>query len=202
MNSAPTLADMARRLNLTGGRGAHLPALVLMTDQHRLPNPCAAIAGLPPGSAVILRDYDDPDRRDLAARLVRSCRRHGVRLLIGADAGLARRVGADGVHLPEHMIGDARVRRHRPGWLVTAAAHSPAALRRAARTGVDAVLLAPVFATASHPETTPIGPWRFAIWCHGCTVPVLALGGVSSSCAARLRQAGAAGFAAIGALAP
>jgi thiamine-phosphate pyrophosphorylase len=179
-----------------------MPGLVLMTDRTRLPDPAAAVAALPPGSAVILRDYGDPDRGALAERLAGLCRRRRIRLLIGADAGLARSVGAGGIHLPEALITGAATIRRRPGWMVTGAAHSPGALRRAVMAGVDAVLLAPVLATASHPETPPIGPWRFAAWCRRSPIPVYALGGVTADQAVRLHHAGAAGFAAIGALAP
>jgi thiamine-phosphate pyrophosphorylase len=197
-----TLTDLARRLNLAGGTGVRrVPGLILMTDRTRLPDPTAAIAALPRGSAVILRDYDDPDRRVLAERLANLCRRRRVRLLIGADAGLARSVGAAGIHLPEALITRAAAIRRRPGWLVTGAAHSPGALQRAVTAGVDAVLLAPVLATASHPEAPPIGPWRFAAWCRRSPIPVYALGGVTADQAVRLQHSGAAGFAATGALA-
>jgi len=127
-------------------------------------------------------------------------------LLVAGDWRLAAAVGADGVHLPEAMVrrgapawGGGGPRR--PGFLVTAAAHSPAALWRAARAGADAALLSPVFATASHPGGAVIGLPRFAAWCRGAPLPVYALGGIDRGTVRRLKDAGAAGAAAIGALA-
>jgi thiamine-phosphate pyrophosphorylase len=171
-----------------------------MTDADRLPDPAAAVARLPRGSAVILRHYGVPGRDALARDLVALCRGRHIRVLIAADARLARAVGADGLHLPEAMA-----RRgpgiwqpwRRPDWIVTAAAHSRAALFRAARAGADAALLSPVFWTASHPLAPALGPLRFAAWCRSSPLPVYALGGISARTARRLRAGGGAGFAGI-----
>jgi thiamine-phosphate pyrophosphorylase len=192
---AGTLAKQARRLNARTGRGRGLPALLLLTDEVRLPDPLAAAARLPRGAGVILRHYGAPDRAALAARLAALCRRRGLLLLVAEDWRLAAAVRADGVHLPERP---QRRFRGRPGWLVTAAAHSAPALIRAARRGADAALLSPAFPTRSHPGRPALGPARFARLAHAAPLPVYALGGVDERTAARLR--GAVGVAANGAL--
>jgi len=204
MRAMTTVTDTASGLN-SGRRpdrgGPALPAFFVMTDETRLPDPCPVIEVLPPGGAVIFRHYGAPDREDLAARVVAGARRRGVPVLIAADPWLAERVGADGLHLPAALAArEPRPgwTRRRPGWLVTAAAHSPAGLRRAWRAGADAALLAPVFATASHPEAAPIGALRFAAWCRASPLPVYALGGVTAATWRRLAGSGAAGFAGIG----
>lgn len=201
-----SVTDLMRCLNLrcrgparAGDRA--LPGLVLMTDEKRLADPLPVIALLPPGSAVIIRHYGDPGREQLARRVVAAARPKGIRVLVAGDGSLAARVGADGLHLPEAMAarGPGPWRRwRRPQWLVTAAAHSPAALWRAKRAGADAALLAPVFPTASHPRAKPLGGLRFAAWCRQSPLPVYALGGVSATAARRLKASGAAGFAGIG----
>lgn len=158
------------------------------------------MAKLPPGSAVILRDYGAPDRPARAVSLVRLCRARRLRLLVAGDARLALAAGAYGLHLPEGLAcgGDRRWRLWRkPGWLVTAAAHSPGAIARARRAGVDAVLLSPVFPTASHPGATTLGALRFAAWTRKAGVPVYALGGMTAATSRRLSGSGAAGIAAI-----
>lgn len=176
-----------------------------MTDRLRLPDPALAIRHLPRGSAVIVRDHNDASRATLARRIRRLCRERGMRLLIANDARLARTIDADGLHLSEASVRRASRRwgaTHRAGWLITGAAHSPSALRRAARLGVDAVLLSPVFATQSHPNAPSIGPLRFARWVRESPVPVYALGGIDARTARRLRNSGAMGFAAISGLFP
>jgi thiamine-phosphate pyrophosphorylase len=198
----PTLAEVARHLK-SRRRARQLPPLILMTDSIRLPDPDAAILALAPGSAVILRERTRARLAMLARRISPLCRGRRIRLLVAGDWRLAREVGADGLHLPEAMIrhgpGYWRRVRHRD-WIVTAAAHSPMAIRLAARLGVDAVLLSPVFATASHPGARTLGPLRFARWARESPVPVYALGGIDAARAHRLRGSGAAGFAGIGGL--
>ncbi len=217
---ARSLADHARHLNLRArarlgrktdrfGRGGKLPSLILLTDDERLGDPRAAVARLPRGAAVVLRHYRSTgtERAALARALRAVTRRRGILLLIAASgdgAGeLARAVGADGLHLSEHLIRHGvrtRLRRRKPHWLITAAAHSLPALRRAARCGVDAALLSPVFATASHPGARPLGILRFAAWARASSVPVYALGGIGAQAAARLRPTRACGIAGIGGL--
>lgn len=214
-----TLADDARRLNLRArhrrhnraphGRAARLPPILLLTDEQRLPDPSAAVARLPRGSAVILRHYgiESAERAALARRLRRLTRARGILLLIAADGrstgDLARSVGADGIHLPERLLrcgGWRALHSRKPGWLVTAAVHSLPALRLAAWRGIDAVLLSPVFATASHPGARPLGVLRFAALARVSTIPVYALGGITARSAARLWRTGACGVAGIGGL--
>jgi thiamine-phosphate pyrophosphorylase len=198
----PTLTELARYLKPRHPTQS-LPRLILMTDNVRLPDPTIAIHSLPAGSAVILREPDQEKRAGLALRVQPLCQQHSVRLLIADDSRLARAIAADGVHLPETSVrrGSRRWQRGRsPGCIVTAAAHSPAAVRRAAKLGVDAVLLSPVFATKSHPGARTIGPLRFTRWVRESPIPVYALGGIDARGAQRLRTSGAAGFAAIGGL--
>ena len=193
------LARLARALNPAACR----PPLILVTDDVRLPDPTAAAAGLPRGCAVILR-HRDPAARSKLARLLRNItRERGVMLLISEDTDLARTVGADGLHWPERLAGRAaHWKTLRPNWFVTAAAHSGAAVAAAARARADAVLLAPVFQTLSHPEGATLGVLRASNIARQSPVPVYALGGVNGRTAMRLVGSSLAGIAAIEALAP
>ena len=141
-------------------------------------------------------------RRARARRLARLCRARGLVLLVAGDARLAAAVGAGGIHLREREIRRASDwRRRRPTWLITVAAHSRASLVAAHRAGADAALLAPVFATASHPGAPTLGPVRFAALACASPLPVIALGGIDARTAPRLKASGAAGLAAISGLA-
>jgi thiamine-phosphate pyrophosphorylase len=196
-----TLTELARRLNArrrARARARRLPPVLLMTDERRLPDPLPAARGLARGSGVVLRHYgvDAAARASVAAGLARLPH---IVLLVAGDLQLARAARARGLHLPE---GRPPPPRQRPrGFLLTMAAHSLPALRRARALGADAAVLAPVFATASHPGARPIGPLRFAKLVRAAGLPVYALGGVTAANAARLMASGAIGFAAIGGLA-
>ena len=56
--------------------------------------------------------------------------------------------------------------------------------RRASR--ADLFIVAPVFATATHPEARPLGPLRFGLLARQLPGPVAALGGITPDSARRL----------------
>lgn len=202
MASLDELWRRSKAVQSAVARARGLPPLWFMTDRIRVPDPLAVAAALPRGAGVILRDYDAVDRLPLARDLAAVCRNRGLLFLVAGDERIAARSGADGLHLPEwRSRGIGPVRRRRPGWLITAAAHGAAALRRAALGGADAAFLSPVFATASHPGAPHLGAVRFAALARSTEMPVYALGGVDVETVMRLRSAGIAGVAAIGALA-
>lgn len=203
VRTARTLGRAARARNpaaLGGGRPP--PPLVLFTDPDRLPDPITAAAHLPRGSLVVLRTFGRPEVEALAPALLRLCRRRGHLLLVGADARLAARIGADGVHLPERALAAARaLKRRRPLWRVTAAAHSARALVRARAAGVDAVFLSPVFASRSASAAAgSLGVLRASALARAAGPPVYALGGVGGATARRLQLGPFAGLAAVEAL--
>jgi thiamine-phosphate pyrophosphorylase len=167
-----------------------------MTDSRRLKNPLAAAITLAPGSAVILRHYDDSDRFGLAQELIALCRPRHIYVLVAGDARIALAAGADGLHLPEAMLA-RRNQPLRPSMLLSVAAHSPRALAKAATTGADFALLSPVFPTQSHPEGRAIGVLRFSAWAKKAALPVYGLGGINDQNIRRLRCSGTAGWAAI-----
>lgn len=190
-NARARLARAAERL--AAAAGSPLPPLILMTDDERLPDPVAAAGALPHGSLVIARSRTAARLHDLVYALREVARCKGLFLSVAGDAALARAVNADGIHLPQARIGEAA---GLSGFLVTASAHSLGAVRRAG--AIDALILSPVFATASHPERPALGLMRANRIAAEAPVPVYALGGVTAENAARLH--GFWGIAAIGAL--
>jgi thiamine-phosphate pyrophosphorylase len=153
-------------------------------------------ARLPAGAAVVYRHFGAEDRLRVARRLQRLCARRDLRLLVGADPALADVVGAAGVHLPERMAAGAQdLKRRRPNWIVTVAAHSAAAVHAAA--GADAAVLSPVFPSRSPSAATPIGLTEGGRIARHAPLPVLALGGGGVGHARDLARAGFAGVAGI-----
>ncbi len=179
-----------------------LPPLILMSDPQRIPDLEAVARRLPRGSAIVLRAFGARDAVAQGRRLAAIARRRGLVLLAGADPALARSIGAQGVHLPERLAHRAGpLKRARPDWLVTAAAHSAPACRRAFAAGADAVMLSPVFESRSPSAGIPLGPVRFAAVVRRAGGPVYALGGVDPHTARRIAHSGAVGLAAVEALA-
>lgn len=144
---------------------------------------------------MILRDAGHPQRRDWALSLRKVTAERGQLLLIANDPDLARDCAADGLHLAERDVG-----RVTPWGFTTAAAHSLEAVRRAEKAGADALLLSPVFPTASHPGGPVLGLQRARSVAAATSLPVYAMGGVTRR-NSFLLGVRFAGFAAIGAFA-
>ncbi len=177
--------------------GRTLPTAWFVTDPTRTPHPATIAARLPRGWGVIYRHHGATDRATIATRLARTCRLHGLILLVSADPALASCIGADGVHWPEQRLRGVRARS--PHFIETASAHSRAAIAHAARLGVDAVLVSTVFPSRSASAGQPIGALRFRQLARAAALPVYALGGVTADNAAGAMPH-AAGWAAIDAV--
>jgi thiamine-phosphate pyrophosphorylase len=181
----------------------HIPSLFFLTDPIRTPDPARVVARLPAGSVVIYRAFGSPAAEAQGRVLRRLARARRLVFLVGADASLAQRLGADGVHLPERLMRLApRLRQAHPAWLITTAAHTPRAIAAATRLRLDAALVSAVFASASPSAGKPLGPLRFANLVRQARLPIIALGGIDASTAKRLARSAAAGLAAISGLAP
>jgi thiamine-phosphate pyrophosphorylase len=180
------------------GRKPACPRLLFFTDPARTPDAAAIVARLPRGAGVVYRAFGAADALSAGKALRAVARRRHVVFMVGADAGLAAALQADGLHLPERLAsrrGDnARWRRR---FLLTAAAHGLPALRRARMAGVEAIVLSPVFPSRSPSAGRAIGPLAFRTLCRAAKVPVYALGGLNLRSARRLQQSGAAGIAGV-----
>ncbi|MEQ1489663.1 MAG: thiamine phosphate synthase [Terricaulis sp.] len=193
MRSVHGLAAIAARLNRDAGAPA-IPSLYFFTDPVRTPDPVAVARSLPRGTAVVYRHFGADDRADVARQLSAQCRSRGLVLLIGADAELAERCGADGVHWPERLIPSARGGAFR---IVTAAAHDAKAVARASAAVLDACVLSPVFPSASASAQSELGLFNASQIARASAIPVIALGGVTARNATRLGRRGFAGVAAV-----
>ena len=156
------------------------------------------MAYLPPGTGVIYRGFGREGSHEQAQALARLARRNKHVFLIGAESELAFSVQAQGVHVPERMMGDLpRLRARYPGFLWTVAAHSPFALRRAEALGVDAALFSKVFPSQSPGAGRPVGVIRLSLWLQDLSLPVYALGGVDTITLKKLYRTPVRGFAAV-----
>jgi len=173
-----------------------LPPLWFFTDSARAPDPLAAITQLPPGlCGVVFRHDDAPGRMTLGRQVARLCRARRLALVVAGDARLAAALGA-GLHLR----GGRQAGWIKPPRLRTASVHNAAQAVRARRAGVAAAFISPVFATASHPGASVLGPlgWR-RLARLARPIRSLALGGIGGANIRALGR-GCAGAGAIEAL--
>lgn len=146
-----------------------------------------------------------PDEHAAAAHALRARTGDlGMPFFVNGDLALARRVGADGVHVPVATIGRARAELGDDA-RVTSPAHDRAELEAAIDAGASAVLVSPIFATPGKGRPRGLDALteaRAIVAAEtGRPAPFLyALGGVDGANAPACRRAGADGVAVIRAL--
>jgi thiamine-phosphate pyrophosphorylase len=181
--------------------------LTLITDprwsEARIAEVAERAAGAVPGFAVQLRDRSarsDAELVPFALRLREITFRHGALLVVNRRFGLARRVGADGVHAPVPQVATktATETATETAWR-SAPAHSDEDVQRARDAGLDAVLVSPIFDVPGKASARGLAALRSAcVLAPG--LQIIALGGVDASNASACFGAGAAGVAVIRAL--
>ena len=182
-------------------RGKPLPNLLFFTDPERVPDPERVAERLPAGAAVVFRAFGAANAAARGRRLREITRRRGLALLVGADAGLALEVEADGLHLPERLAAQAPdLRATHPDWLITLAAHDRNAAVVGAAAGVDALVVSPIFPSRSPSAGAPLGVEGLRRIVEVVETPVYALGGVRADTASLLLETGIVGIAAVEAL--
>ncbi|MDZ4762648.1 MAG: thiamine phosphate synthase [Alphaproteobacteria bacterium] len=178
--------------------GTRLPPAFFLTDPRRTSDPAAIADRLPAGWGVVYRHYGEPDRFKIGKELAGVCQRRMLVLLVSADPYLARRIEAAGLHWPERWLNQSFFRK--PGWIVSASAHSRSALARASARQVDLVFRSAVFPGASPSAAAAMGGLLFRQAARDAPLPVYALGGVGPKNAAGVfarNGASAGGWAAI-----
>jgi 8-oxo-dGTP diphosphatase len=137
-------------------------------------------AALDKGLRLIqVREKEMPGRarESFAAEVVRRAHKRGAKVLVNGDFALARRAGADGVHLPAAQLMGCEARPE-VAWC-GASCHSRQELEKAAQLGLDFAVLSPVRPTLSHPGASVLGWGGFAALIMGLPLPVYALGGMT-----------------------
>jgi thiamine-phosphate pyrophosphorylase len=189
------------------------PVIAAVTDRHLLSDRDGeASARLVQWAASLARaDVDILQVRErglddaVLARLVRdllaATTGSRLRVVVNDRTDIALATRAAGVHLPSFAPAAATVRRIVPdGFLMGRSVHVPDDLGDIERIGgCDYLLFGTVFPSKRKPSDHPVaGLDGLRRACAATTIPMLAIGGITTSVAADTIRAGAAGIAAIG----
>lgn len=183
-------------------RGRVLPNLLFFTDPARVASPEAVAERLPRGAGIVFRAFAAENAVEQGRRLRAIADAQGLLLLAGAHPGLAEGIGADGLHMPERLVGEIpKLRAEHARYLITVAAHDLKAIQAAERAGADAVIVSPVFTSNSPSAGEPLGVGSLKALVAATALPVYALGGVRADTVSQLADSGIVGIAAVEALA-
>jgi thiamine-phosphate diphosphorylase len=160
---------------------------------------------------IQVRERDLPDRQlaELTRSIVAAAAGTQARVLVNDRADIAIVAGASGVHLRGDSAPASRVRAafaeaSAPGaparFLIGRSVHSLADVDAAlVDGGADYLLFGTVFPSGGKPDGHPVaGLDALRRVCARSPLPVIAIGGMTDARVAAVRDAGAAGFAAVG----
>ncbi len=124
------------------------------------------------------------------------CQQQGAQLLINSAVANASQLRADGLHLTSTNLMALTERPSAYSW-VAASCHNQQELKQAEKIGLDFVVIAPVLATQTHPDTEPLGWNVFRELVSSANIPIYALGGMQPEHLQLAKSSGAQGIAGI-----
>ncbi len=128
-----------------------------------------------------------------AAGLLAICHRHRVPLIVNDDVALAKRIGADGVHVGRHDLSPAEARAVLgQGAIIGVSCYDSVSLAQSAeRAGADYVAFGRFFPSRTKPLATPARPDVLTEARRLLAVPIVAIGGINAENGGILLEAGA-----------
>ncbi len=183
-------------------------APVFFTDLKKISNPFSIIKNLPKNSLIIIREYDLEwhKREAFAAQIIALAKPKKIKVLIGKDFNLAKKLKADGVHFSDfdHSSWQFFKKKSYPKkFIFSLACHSFKSILRAQKLKPDLIFISPIFASSSHPDVKPLGLKNLAKItfktkkANYFSSRIRALGGINFTNLKRLRKLNIPGFGAI-----
>jgi len=115
-----------------------------------------------------------------AVELAKLCHRYGVPLLINDHVEIARRSGADGVHVGQDDMNAASVRSILGSdMIVGVTAKTTLQAIRAQEAGADYLGSGAVFGSSTKLNAKPMTKELLKSICHAVSIPVVAIGGIN-----------------------
>lgn len=138
---------------------------------------------------------------DMAKGLIPVCHRYNVPLIINDSIRIAYKAGADGVHLGL-TDGDIIYARRVLGEnaIIGATAHNLHEAQAAWAAGADYLGCGAVFGSSTKKNTVPLSIEELNRICTQISVPVVAIGGINTENAMKLKGSGIDGIAVVSAL--
>jgi len=134
----------------------------------------------------------------LAMQCKKLTEKYAALLFVNASIRVFEACKADGLHLDSKSKSLLKKRPIANHYLLSVSTHSATEIAHAEKISADIILLSPVKATASHPDTKPLGWPLFSALRKASSATFYALGGMKNSDIEDAKKNGAHGVAAIG----
>lgn len=133
-----------------------------------------------------------------AVAVLEVCKKYRIPLIINDDVDLARRIGADGVHVGQSDMAAAEARRRLPREaIVGVTAKTVEQARAAEAAGADYIGSGAVFGTDTKKDAQPMSHALLDEICDSVSIPVVAIGGICADNVAELKGRHMAGVATV-----
>ena len=147
------------------------------------------------------KDMDMDAFANEAAQIRALCHRYGGPFLVNDSVEVARRAGADGVHVGQRDMPADKVRALLgPGCIVGVSAQTVEQALEAERRGADYLGVGAVFSTSTKRDAAPVSRRTLREICAAVSIPVCAIGGITLENAPTLAGTGIAGLAVVSAV--
>lgn len=144
------------------------------------------------------KELDEAAFLQEAIDLTKLCHRYGVPLLINDNIDIARRSGADGVHVGQSDMEASAVRSILGSdMIVGVTAKTVEQARRAQEAGADYLGSGAVFGSATKRNARPMSMDTLRSICQAVDIPVVAIGGIHRGNILELAGTGIAGAAVV-----
>ena len=138
------------------------------------------------------KDYSPSDIERVAGDLHRITSGRNVPLIVDDHPGIARAIGAEGVHVGQDDLSLAEAREIAGrGCVVGKSTHSLDQAIRAFYEGADYIGFGPIFSTPTKPDYTPVGLDKIAAVHDAVRIPIFCIGGIKLDNLAEVIEAGA-----------
>ncbi len=145
--------------------------------------------------AVVLREKDltPSEYLTLAKQVTEICKKHGTSCILHSFTDVAISLGADGIHLPLHLLRDMSDEDRRCFKVIGASCHSVQEAKEAEMLGCTYITAGHVFDTDCKKGLPGRGLDFLRSVCEAVDIPVYAIGGIGKDNYASVKTAGAAG---------
>ena len=131
-----------------------------------------------------------------AREILAVCRKYGVPLLINDDVMLAKKIGAEGVHVGQSDMAAAEARSILgPDAIIGVTARTIEQAQAAEKAGADYLGSGAVCGTSTKKDAKPLDPAYFQQICESVSIPVVAIGGITANNIRQLEGRKMSGFA-------
>lgn len=129
------------------------------------------------------------------------CRAHGIPFVVNDNVEIAKRMGADGVHVGQNDMeaGDVRALLG-PDAILGVSAQTVEQAKLAEARGADYLGVGAVFPTGSKDDAIEVPFETLKAICEAVSIPVVAIGGISEENVSELKDSGICGIAVISAI--